>query len=212
VRTDLKKPVCTRRVALLPIGSSVLPQGGRIANRRDFLAGGAAFATLAITALRAGPVQARALARPFNELVSGPLLIVYDRRLLGSDAFAADAAASGYSPLGFDSDIAALWMHEIEPRLRVPPLAIAGFTSSATLFCLELLARDYGAQALRRIEQHSSATPRLTPLMGAVSGAVTAPLEPVALDAGQTGVSWLIATDRRRRAPLAAPTTDDSRG
>jgi hypothetical protein len=176
-----------------------------MASRRDFIAGGVALAAITIAPLRAAPVHARASARPSTDLVGRPLLVVFDRRLVGSEVFAADAAASGYAPLGFDSDVAALWMTEIEPRLRVGPVAFAGFTSTATLFCLELLARDFGARALRRIEQPSRAMPRLTPLLSAVSPAVATPLGPIALDAsgGQSGVSWLIATDPRRRAPLA---------
>ena len=41
-------------------------------------------------------------------------------------------------------------MNEIEPRLRAGPVAIAGLTGAATLFCLDLLARDYGAHVVQR--------------------------------------------------------------
>ena len=45
----------------------------------------------------------------------------------------------------FTSDVAEVWMRELEPRLRVARLEILGYTSPATAFCLDLLARDYGA-------------------------------------------------------------------
>ena len=43
-------------------------------------------------------------------------------------------------------------MRELEPRLRAGPLTIVGHTSAATLFCLDFLARDYGARTVRRAE------------------------------------------------------------
>ena len=59
-------------------------------------------------------------------------------------------AARAASPLfEFTSDVADVWMHELEPRLRAGPLEIVGHTSAATLFCLELLARDYGARTVQ---------------------------------------------------------------
>ena len=43
-------------------------------------------------------------------------------------------------------------MREFEPRLRAGPLTIVGHTSAATLFCLDFLARDYGARTVQRAE------------------------------------------------------------
>jgi hypothetical protein len=70
-----------------------------------------------------------------------------DRGVAGSAAFAAAARARGLRLFEFTSDVAHVWMRELEPRLRVRPLEILGHTSPATSFCLELLARDYGAGA-----------------------------------------------------------------
>ena len=77
-------------------------------------------------------------------------LVIVDRALPEASAFAAEAIAAGHDTRLFDRDVAALWMNEIEPRLRLGPVAIAGFTSAATLFCIDLLARDYGAHVVRR--------------------------------------------------------------
>ena len=67
-----------------------------------------------------------------------------------AEAFVADAWRNGLRALEFAGDAAALWMREIEPRLRAGPVVIAGCTSAATLFCLDLMARDYGARTVRR--------------------------------------------------------------
>jgi hypothetical protein len=78
-------------------------------------------------------------------------LFVADASLDGSAALAAEAAGAGHAVFSFRSDVARLWMTEIEPRLRAGPITVAGHTSAATLFCLELLAQDYGAEVVRRV-------------------------------------------------------------
>jgi hypothetical protein len=40
--------------------------------------------------------------------------------------------------------------------LRAGPLTIVGHTSAATLFCLDFLARDYGARTVRRPEHDAA--------------------------------------------------------
>ena len=44
----------------------------------------------------------------------------------------------------FSSDPGRIWMRELAPRLRRKPVALGGYTSAATLFCLQYLARDHG--------------------------------------------------------------------
>jgi hypothetical protein len=76
-------------------------------------------------------------------------VVLVDRSLGGSAAFAAAARARGLATLEFTADVARLWMHELEPRLRSGPAAIAGYTSAATWFCLDLLTRDFGARTVQ---------------------------------------------------------------
>lgn len=76
-----------------------------------------------------------------------PRVAVVDRGVAGSGAFAAAARAQGLPVFAFTSDVAQVWMRELEPRLRLGSLEIVGHTGPATSFCLELLARDYGAGA-----------------------------------------------------------------
>jgi hypothetical protein len=133
-------------------------------NRRRFAQSAVLLAGLAISPARAALVGAASRA---------PTLALVDRNLPGSSAFAAAARARGLTTLEFAGDVAALWMRELEPRLRLGPIAIAGHTSAATLFCLDLLARDFGARTVERhaagaavsfvISQHEGARAALAP-------------------------------------------------
>jgi len=134
-------------------------------NRRDFVAGSAALA--ALTAVPFGRTRAAGATTEWVQLV------IVDRALPDAPAFAARAIAAGHDTRLFDRDVGALWMNEIEPRLRLGPVAIAGLTGAATLFCIDFLARDYGAHVVQR----NAAEP--------------------------DAVSWTIATHPERRAPLA---------
>ena len=77
-------------------------------------------------------------------------VVLIDRSLAGSAQFAAAARARGLATLEFTGDVAAVWMRELEPRLRGGPIAIAGYTSASTWFCLDLMARDFGARTVQR--------------------------------------------------------------
>jgi hypothetical protein len=96
--------------------------------------------------------SARAASRP-GETPRSDEVIVVDRELEGGDSFAAEARARGLVPCEFSSDVASVWMRELEPRLCIGPTTIRGYTSAATLFCLELLGRDYGARVVLRTER-----------------------------------------------------------
>jgi|SRR5688572_4553038 len=120
-------------------------------DRRSLVIGAAALT--AIVAARRSPALASALpgaaAPPWWAAAS---VALSDRSLDGSRDFAAAARAHGLRALAFDSDVAALWMRDIEPLLRAGPSAVAGYTGAATLFCLELLARDFGARVRQRAD------------------------------------------------------------
>jgi hypothetical protein len=114
-------------------------------DRRVFIHGAAG---VAATFVSVPPgARARPAAGPFR---AAPDVALVDRHLGGSDSFAVGARARGITLYEFSSDVAGLWMRELEPRLRAGSVAIEGYTSAATLFCLELLARDYGARVVRR--------------------------------------------------------------
>ncbi len=115
-------------------------------NRRDFVAGSATLAALTAVPF----ARSRAAGTRAERLLSAAQLVIVDRALPEASAFAAEAIAAGRDTRLFNRDVAALWMNEIEPRLRSGPVAIAGLTGAATLFCLDLLARDYGAHVVQR--------------------------------------------------------------
>jgi len=122
-----------------------------MADRRAFIQGGVSL--VALTALPLPVVLAGSMA-PFSaDLLRQPLLVLVDRNLDASATLAVEATAAGHRVFEFRSDVARLWMSEIEPRLRTGPLSVAGHTSAATLFCLETLAQDYGAHAVRRVPE-----------------------------------------------------------
>jgi len=118
-------------------------------DRHAFLTGSVAFAATLAT----WPARGTASARTSTDLgVPEASVAIVDRRLAGGDALAADARAQGLRVVEFSGDVAGVWMRELEPRLRAGPLTIVGHTSAATLFCLDFLARDYGARTVRRVE------------------------------------------------------------
>jgi hypothetical protein len=120
-------------------------------DRRAFIQSGVSLVALAALPL---PIALASFGGPsFAGSLDERSLVVVDRNLPASAVLAAEAAAADCRVLGFDNDIARLWMSEIEPRLRAGPLTLVGHTSAATLFCLELLAQDYGAQVVRRVTE-----------------------------------------------------------
>jgi hypothetical protein len=116
-------------------------------DRRSFITSTVAFAT----AVAAGNEGRSGESAPAETALAPtePVMLV-DRSLGGSAAFAAAARARGLVTLEFTADVARVWMRELEPRLRLGPIAIAGYTSAATWFCLDLLARDFGASTVQR--------------------------------------------------------------
>ena len=116
-------------------------------DRRAFLTGTGAFAAM----LAMWP--ARVVASGATWTAAGvPSVVLVDGRLDASDALAADARAQGLRVVEFSGDVAGVWMRELEPSLRAGALTIVGHTSAATLFCLDFLARDYGARTVQRAE------------------------------------------------------------
>lgn len=118
------------------------PLGGCMVDRRAFIT-----STIAIaTAVAVGNESAAATAPAPAESA----VVLVDRSLAGSAALAAAARARGLETFEFTGDLAAVWMRELEPRLRLGPIAIEGYTSASTWFCLDLMARDFGARTLER--------------------------------------------------------------
>jgi hypothetical protein len=84
--------------------------------------------------------------------------VLFDNTSAEGAAFGAEVAARGASTRAVGIDLGSLWMHEIEPQWKNRPAAIAGMTSGPHLFCLELLARDYGMGLVYRVRHEIGAS------------------------------------------------------
>jgi hypothetical protein len=113
-------------------------------NRRIFLQDAVLGAAGLSTWRRAHAVPGVAL-----EVLDGAAVALVDRSLDGAARFAADAR--GVRTLEFARDAAAFGC--ARSSHAAGPVAIAARTSAATAFCIELLARDYGARIVQRVEQ-----------------------------------------------------------
>lgn len=82
--------------------------------------------------------------------------VLFDNTSPEGTAFGTEAAARGAATRAVGVDLGSLWMHEIEPQWTNQPAAIAGLTSGPHLFCLELLARDYGMGLVYRLRHEIS--------------------------------------------------------
>jgi hypothetical protein len=119
-------------------------------DRRSFLTSTIAFAT-AVAVGNESEGRSNLSRAPDAAFAPAEFAVaLVDRQLRGSAGFAAAARARGLGTLEFTGDVAGVWMRELEPRLRAGPVAIAGYTTAATWFCLDFLARDFGARTAQR--------------------------------------------------------------
>lgn len=121
-------------------------------DRRFFLTSNIALGATLLSWPLCGPAATRTRAAAWPPESA---LAIVDAQLDKAEAVAAHTRRNGVRTLEFAGDVAGLWMREIEPLLRAGPTALAGYTGAATLFCLDLLARDFGA----RLRQRADATP-----------------------------------------------------
>ena len=118
-------------------------------SRREFVQSGMALAALAACTLPAeGALRALEGRRAERRRL---FKVLFDRHTAEGRSFGAEAFGLGLPACAVDSDIGSVWMHEIEPQWRRAQEGIAGLTRGAPLFCLELLARDYGMGLVHRV-------------------------------------------------------------
>lgn len=79
---------------------------------------------------------------------------IYDRRYSAALAFgeAAEYARSTAGIVAIGGDITALWASDLRRQWSAGGGAIAGMTTTRTLFCLEQLANDYWMRVVMRVE------------------------------------------------------------
>jgi hypothetical protein len=95
----------------------------------------------------AGPASAAGAARE-------PAIYraIFDERFKAGQAFAAQAAARGWTVSAIRGDVTDLWFKDLSLRWRHGPAAITGVTLPSSLFCLDMLARDVGMRLTARAD------------------------------------------------------------
>jgi len=166
LRTDQGRSTIGPQVTNLPHRTS----------RRGFLKFG-------LSACAAGglirPVPSQACVVPYYKAV-------FDERFEGPRAFAAGAAERRLPTAAIRGDVTSLFFDDLDLRWKQGPVLLAGYTTPASLFCLDLLARDRGM-----LVSHCVPNPSVPAALGVLDGAlprcVTAPLPSSGL------VFWIIA-------------------
>jgi hypothetical protein len=114
-------------------------------DRREFVLAGITAAATAACAL------------PLVRASSGLFAVVFDERFAAAHAFANAMAWRGHRIFGYDGDLTAVWLQEIEPRWSRRAGELAGMSTPTALFCLEQLAAQHWLRVTTRIEQRAGA-------------------------------------------------------
>jgi hypothetical protein len=104
-------------------------------NRREFLQGGIALSLLPLLPRKV--FSAAAALRAFDK-------VIFDQRFLKACDFAQQAREARLDCVAIEGDITHLYFHDLSLRWNRGPTTIAGLSTKASLFCLEMLARDRG--------------------------------------------------------------------
>jgi hypothetical protein len=119
---------------------------------------------------------------------------VFDERFAGPCAFAAGAAERRIPTAAIRGDITSLFFDDLDLRWKQGPVVLGGYTTAASLFCLDLLARDRGMRV-----SHCMTKPSVEAALGVLD--VALPRLPVAapLPSGDPSllVFWIIAPSSR---------------
>jgi hypothetical protein len=103
-------------------------------NRREFLQGGLAVSLLSLLPRNGFSVAA---PRAFD-------MAIFDQRFSKARDFAVQAREAGLDCVAIQGDITDVYFRDLSLRWNRGPTTIAGLSTKAALFCLEMLARDRG--------------------------------------------------------------------
>jgi hypothetical protein len=106
-----------------------------MSNRREFLQGGIALSLLPLL-----PRKWLSAAVPPKALD----MVIFDQRFPKARDLALQARDAGLDCVAIEGDITHLYFHDLALRWTRGPTTIAGLSTKASLFCLEMLARDRG--------------------------------------------------------------------
>lgn len=79
-------------------------------------------------------------------------LAVVDRQFAASAAFAEEASQRGVPLHTIDSSVTDVWLRLLQRREQLPSRVLMGFTSEQSLFCLDLMTRDFGLRIVHRAD------------------------------------------------------------
>jgi len=116
---------------------------------------------------------------------------VFDERLEKARAFAAGAAERHIATAAIRGDITRLFFDDLDVRWKQGPVLLAGYTLPASLFCLDLLARDRGMRVT-----HCLANPDAETALRILHDNLLSRGAPVQMPSGP--VFWIIAPGKRR--------------
>jgi hypothetical protein len=117
----------------------------RMASRRKFLQIGMAALALPMS------VRASLLSSSHKKAADTHLYkVVFDERFPSGRTFARAAERRGWDVHAIRGDVTDLWFRDLDKQWKKNPVAIAGFTAYAALFCLERLSWDYGMRVVYR--------------------------------------------------------------
>jgi hypothetical protein len=103
-------------------------------NRREFLQAGIATSLLPLLSSKA---LSATVPKAFD-------MVIFDQRFPKARDFALQAQDAGLVCVATQGDITDLYFHDLSLRWNRGPTTIAGISTKASLFCLEMLARDRG--------------------------------------------------------------------
>jgi hypothetical protein len=145
-----------------------------------------------------GACSARALIPPLSACPVTPYYkAVFDERFEDARAFATQAAARATPTVAIRGDVTNLFFNDLDLRWKLGPVWLIGFTTSASLFCLHVLARDRGMRL-----RFCRTKPNIEAVQGVLDGAFPLDRTRMRLPSSEPSdlVLWIIAPSARASA------------
>ena len=136
-----------------------------------------------------GPGLAQARVVPYYKAI-------FDERFGDPCAFATGAEERCIPTVAIRGDVTKLFFDHLDLRWKQGPVLLAGYTTPASLFCLDLLARDRGMRV-----RHCVAKPGVEAALGVLDGALPGQGTTQLLSSDPSVlVFWIIAPNARASA------------
>ena len=122
---------------------------------------------------------------------------VFDQRFEKARAFATQATARATPTMAIRGDVTNLFFNDLDLRWKLGPVWLIGFTTSASLFCLHVLARDRGMRL-----RFCRTKPNMKAVLGVFDGAL--PRDRMRMHLPSSNLSdlvlWILAPSARASA------------